>query len=177
MNNLINRIPTFEKKLFLQFKYNIPLNYAIEIEHAQRSVKTKIDEAPNKKRTIVTKFLNFKCKQQVLSKYKARKLWIKSVFINEDFSEDTIEKRKSLPHSAKELREEGEFAKIVYLMLSVREILMFEMFHFYKVNFYSGQKTPNISYLFCLSIRKANLKIFPLIHLINRIPYSRTLTI
>ena len=73
-----------------------------------------IGRYPNKMGTIITKFLNFKDKQEVLSKYKARTLWTKGIFINEGFSEDTMEKRKSLFQRAKELREEGKFAKVVY---------------------------------------------------------------
>ena len=78
----------------------------IEIERKNRSGKTVIDGVANKRRTIIAKFLNFKDKQQVLSEYKARKLWTKGIFINEDFSEDTMEKRKGLFQRTKELREE-----------------------------------------------------------------------
>ena len=80
-----------------------------------------IDGAPNKRRTIIAKFLNFKDKQGVLSEYKARKLWTKGIFINEDFPEDTMEKRKGLFQRAKELREEEKFAKVVYNRLIVRD--------------------------------------------------------
>ena len=50
-----------------------------------------IDGAADKRRTIIAKFLNFKDKQKVLSQCKPRKLWTKGIFINEDFSEDTME--------------------------------------------------------------------------------------
>ena len=80
-----------------------------------------IDGAPNKRRTILAKSPNFKGKPEVLSEYKARKLWTKGIFINEDFSEDTMEKRKSLFQRAKELREEGKFAKVVNDRLIVRD--------------------------------------------------------
>ena len=83
--------------------------------------KKKIDGAPNKKRTIVARFLNFEDKQEVLSEYKARKLWTKGIFINKDFSEDAMEKRKSLFQRDKELLEEGNFAKVVYDRLIVRD--------------------------------------------------------
>ena len=46
----------------------------IEIERAHRIGKTMIDGVPNKKRTIIDKFLNFKDKQEVLSECKAGKL-------------------------------------------------------------------------------------------------------
>ena len=59
-----------------------------------------VDGTPNKRRTITAKFLKFKDKKEVLSEHKARKLWTKGIFKNEDFSEDTMEKRKwSLPKS------------------------------------------------------------------------------
>ena len=80
-----------------------------------------MDGSPNKRRTIITKFLNFKDKQEVLSEYKAQKSWTKDILINEDFSEDTMEKRKSLFQRAKELRKEGKFAKVVYDRLIVRD--------------------------------------------------------
>ena len=102
------------KKLQEIIKDQLQFEQYIEIERAHRSGKEMIDGSPNKRRTIMAKFLNFKGKQEVLSEYKARNLWTKGIFINEDFSEDTVEKRKSLFQRAKELREEGEFAKVVY---------------------------------------------------------------
>ena len=103
-----------EKKLQEIINDQLQLERDIEIERAHRSGKTVIDGVANKRRTIIAKFLNFKDKQEVLSEYKARKLWTKDIFINEDFSEDTMEKRKGLFQRAKELQEEGKFAKVVY---------------------------------------------------------------
>ena len=80
-----------------------------------------IDEVANKRRPIIAKFLNFKDKQEVLSGYRARKLWSKVIFINEGFSEDTMEKRKGLFQRTKELREEGKFTKVVYDRFFVRD--------------------------------------------------------
>ena len=80
-----------------------------------------IDGAPNKRRTILAKSPNFKGKQEVLSKYKARKLWTKGIFINEDSSEDTMEKCKVIFQKVKELRKEGEFAKVLCDRLNVRD--------------------------------------------------------
>ena len=102
------------KKLQEIIKDQLQFEQYIEIERAHRSGKEMIDGSPNKRRTIIAKFLNFKGKQEVLSEYKARNLWTKGIFINEDFSEDTVEKRKSLFQRAKELQEEWEFAKVVY---------------------------------------------------------------
>ena len=110
-----------EKKLQEIINDQRQLQRDIEIERKNRSGKTVIDGVANKRRTIIAKFLNFKDKQQVLSEYKARKLWTKGIFINEDFSEDTMEKRKGLFQRTKELREEGKFAKVVYDRLTVRD--------------------------------------------------------
>ena len=110
-----------EKKLQEIVKDQLQFERDIEIERAHSSGKTIIEESPNKRRTIIAKFLNFKDKQEVLSEYKARKLWTKGIFINEDFSEDTMEKRKSLSQRVKELGEEGKFAKVVYDRLIVRD--------------------------------------------------------
>ena len=96
-----------------QFKRNI------EFERTQRNGKTRIDGTRGKRRTIIVQFLNFKDKQQFLSKYKAKNLWTKNIFINEDFSEDTMGKRKGLFQRAKELQEEGKFTNVVYDRLIV----------------------------------------------------------
>ena len=106
--------PQSEKKLQKIIKDQLQFEWDIEIERAHRSGKTMTDGDANKRRAIIAKFLNFKDKQEVLSEYKARKLWTKDIFINEDFSEDTMEKRKGLFQRAKELQEEGKFAKVVY---------------------------------------------------------------
>ena len=76
--------------------------------------------AQNKRRTIIAKFRNFKDKQELLYECKARKLWTKGIFINDDFSEDTMEKCKSLFQRAKELLKEGAFAKVVYDRVIIR---------------------------------------------------------
>ena len=110
-----------EEKLQEIIKDQLQFERDTEIERAHRSGKTMIDGAANKRRTIMAKFLNFKDKREVLSECKPRKLWTKGIFINEDFSEDTMEKRKGLFQRAKELREEGKFAKVVYDRLIVRD--------------------------------------------------------
>ena len=76
--------------------------------------KITIERKEGKRRTIIPKFLNYKQPEKVLNKYKERKLWEDQIYINEDFSEYTVEKRRILFKKAKEIRERGEFAKIVY---------------------------------------------------------------
>ena len=98
-------------------KHHLQFEWDLEIELAHRSGKAAIDRNSNKRRTDIAKFLNFKDKQKVLSEYKTWKLWTKGIFINDDFSADTIEKRKGLFQRAKELREEGTFSKMVYNIL------------------------------------------------------------
>ena len=66
-----------------------------------------------KRRTIVAKFLNYKQHEEVLNKYNKIKLWENQIYINEDFSEYTVEKRRILLKHAKEIRERGQFAKVV----------------------------------------------------------------
>ena len=100
-----------EKKLQEIIQDQLQFKQDIEIERAHPSGKTMIDGVANKRRTIIAKFLNFKDKQEVLSKYEARKLWTKGIFINEDFSEDTMKKCKGLFERAKELREEGNLPR------------------------------------------------------------------
>ena len=100
-----------EKKLQEIIQDQLQFEQDIEIERAHPSGKTMIDGVANKRRTIIAKFLNFKDKQEVLSKYKARKLWTKGIFINEDFSENTMKKCKGLFERAKELREEGNLPR------------------------------------------------------------------
>ena len=103
-----------EKKLQEIIKDQLHFERDIEIERAHRSGKTMIERSRNKGITIIAKIINFKENQELLSEYKARKLWTKGLFINEDFSEDTMEKCKSLFQRAKELPEEGKFARVVY---------------------------------------------------------------
>ena len=66
-----------------------------------------------KGRTIA-KFLNYKQRENVLNKYKELKLWEDQMYINEDFSECTVERRKILFKRAKVIRERDKFAKVVY---------------------------------------------------------------
>ena len=66
------------------------------------------------KRTTIAKFLNYQQHEKVLNKYKELKLWVDQICINEDFSEYNVQKRRILFKRAKEIRERGEFAKVVY---------------------------------------------------------------
>ena len=52
--------------------------------------------------------------RKVLNKYKELKLWEDRIYVNEDFSEYTVEKRRVLFKRAKEIGKRGEIAKVVY---------------------------------------------------------------
>ena len=96
-------------KVFLQEKMGLETD-EITIERAHRIGKKE----EGKRRTIIAKFLNYKQREKVLNKCKELKLWEDQIYINEDFSEYTVEKRRILFKRPKEIRERGEFAKVVY---------------------------------------------------------------
>jgi hypothetical protein len=91
------------------------INGVIKIERAHRSGRVyRKDGSKNDTRTIVVKFLDFKDKETILTSFRQQKLWEKSIFINEDFSERTMQKRRELFKRAKELKERGIRARVVY---------------------------------------------------------------
>ena len=71
----------------------------IVIERAHRIKKKGNSDNPGKPRTIVCRFLNYKDKTNILKI--AKKLKGKNIFINEDFSHETMELRKELWKKAK----------------------------------------------------------------------------
>nr|XP_047131556.1 uncharacterized protein LOC124810552 [Hydra vulgaris] len=87
-------------KEFLKEKLGIKNNIAIERAH--RTGKKHV--SGKRRRTIVVKFLNYKDREIVLNEYKKRKLWNEKIYLNEDYSNRTIEKRRFLFTKAKELR-------------------------------------------------------------------------
>ena len=64
--------------------------------------------------TITAKFLNFKQHEKILNSYRELKLCEDQIYINKNFSEYLVEKRKNLFKRAKQIRERGEFAKVIY---------------------------------------------------------------
>ena len=95
-------------KVFLQEKLGLETD-EISIERAHMIGKKE----EGKRRTIIAKFLNYKQREKMINKYKKLKLWEDQIYINKDFSEYTVEKRIILFKRAKEIRERGEFAKVV----------------------------------------------------------------
>ena len=96
-------------KVFLQEELGLETD-EITIERAHRIGKKE----DGKRRTIIAKFLNYKQREKVLNKYKKLKLWEDQIYINEDFSDYTVEKRRILFKRAIEIGERGEFAKVIY---------------------------------------------------------------
>ena len=58
--------------------------------------------------------MNYKDKEKVLQEYKSCKLCEEILYINEDFSEETIEIRKALFKQEKELRKKGKSVKVIH---------------------------------------------------------------
>ena len=96
-------------KVFLQEKLGLQTDKII-IERAYRIGRKE----ERKRRTVIAKFSNYKQREKVLKKYKELKFWEDQIYVNEDFNEYTVEKRRILFKHAKEIRERGKFAKVVY---------------------------------------------------------------
>ena len=87
----------------------------VKIERAHRVGKKRSD----KPRTIVCKLLSYSDKERVLAKLGTLKGT--DIYINEDFSEETMQIRQELFKQRNLLRDNGKFAKVVYNKLVVRE--------------------------------------------------------
>ena len=79
----------------------------VNIERAHR-VSSTSNTSP---RTVVAKFSSFKGKQLFLSS--AKKLKGQNIYINEDFSKETMDIRKEKWKSVKSLRSQGKYAILV----------------------------------------------------------------
>ena len=69
--------------------------------------------------------MNYKEKEKALREYRSCKLWEERLYINEVFSEETMEISKELSKQAKELRKKAKFVKVAYNRLvsfDVRQI-------------------------------------------------------
>ena len=86
----------------------------INIERAHRVGSTS-NASP---RIVVAKFSSFKGKQLVLSA--AKKLKGENIYINEDFSKETMDIRKEKWKSVKSLRSQGKYAILVYDKIVVK---------------------------------------------------------
>ena len=104
-----------EEKVKKLLKTVLKIDRNIDIERAHRTGSKRNDRP----RIIVLKLLNFKEKEDILSK--ARLLKGTGVFVNEDFAKETREKRKLLWEEVKKHRIEGKYAVIKYDRVFVRE--------------------------------------------------------
>ena len=103
-----------EVRLKLKKTYQLNIRFEnAEIEHAHRFDKKERDNL-SQERTIIAKYLNYKEKVKVLQEYRSRKLCVERLYINEDFSEETIQIRKKIFKQAKELREKENFGKVIH---------------------------------------------------------------
>lgn len=88
---------------------------SIVIERAHRLGPNR----ENKTRTVIFKLLNYKEKTEILEA--AKKVQPKDIFINEDFSDETMAIRKELWKDVKKARENNKFAVLNYDRIIVRE--------------------------------------------------------
>ena len=96
-----------EQKVKALFKEQLNISEDIEIDRAHRVGRRD----QNKPRTIVLRCNRYKQKERV--KKTAKRLKGTGIFINDDFSFETLEVRKELFKTAKELRSKGKGAKVV----------------------------------------------------------------
>ena len=102
-----------EEKVIKLFEEDLGVT-GIEIERAHRTGKKN-----NKNRTIVMKLLNYKDKVRILKH--CYKLKGTNIFVNEDFSKETVNIRRDLMKQITERKENGEknialrYDKIVYM--------------------------------------------------------------
>ena len=87
----------------------------VDVERAHRSGKKQA----GKPRSIVLKLLNWKDKQKIL--LNCHKLKGRKIYVYEDFSRETMEKRKMLWNKVKDLRRQGKFAIISYNRIIQRD--------------------------------------------------------
>lgn len=103
-----------ENKVKELFSQNLQV-HGVEIERVHRVGEKKQD----RHRTIVMKLLKYKDKERIMKNVK--KLKGTEIYINEDFSAETLQKRKELWKKVKQFRDEGKYAVLNYDKIYVRE--------------------------------------------------------
>ena len=96
-----------EEKVRLMLRQNLNIETKIEIDRAHRVGKPK----NNKPRTIVMRCNVFKEKEMI--KRSANRLRGTGIYINDDFSNETMRKREELFPVLKQMRNQGKGARIV----------------------------------------------------------------
>ena len=109
-----------EVKLIRVLVEQLNLDYEPEIERAHRVGKTtKPDGSPlDKLRTIVSKFYDWKVKENIL--HAARKVKPRGIYVSEDLAEDTRLRRKEHIDKLKEAKAQGKTAYFVLDKLVIR---------------------------------------------------------
>lgn len=104
-----------EKKVKDLIRDTMKIEENICIERAHRVGR----KDQGKTRPIIFKLQNWKQKELILKN--SSKLKNSGFYINEDFSDETVQIRKNLFKEMKHKREQGKFAKVVYDKLVVRD--------------------------------------------------------
>ena len=106
-----------EEKVKELFKTRLQVEGDIDINGAHRVGKKE----SGKPRTIVLHFQKYKDKERI--KQNARKLKYSGIYINGDFSFETLQIQKDLLKTARELRDKGKGAKVVKDKLTTWDIV------------------------------------------------------
>ena len=104
-----------ERKVQEVISNHLEIEHDVEIERCHRMGKRK----GNRPCTIVCNFLRFKDKQKILQN--AKKLKDTGIYAYEDFSNETMEVRKSLREKVLEYRRQGKYAYLNYRKIVVRD--------------------------------------------------------
>ena len=106
---------TCENKIKDIIKEKLDIETDVELDRCHRMGKKR----GNRPRTLICRFTKFKDKQCVLSN--ARKLKGTNIYIYGDFSQGTMELRKSLWEQVLEYRRQGKFAYLNYRSIVVKD--------------------------------------------------------
>ena len=108
-----------EEKVLEVFEKRLGVNGVI-VERAHRVNRRKrTTDTVGRPKTIVLKLLNYKDKVEILKRSKKQKNT--GIYINEDYSEATMQIRKQLKGEMKEIREKGKYCIIKYDKLFTRD--------------------------------------------------------
>ena len=99
-----------EEKIKGILRSKLGIDRHVEIERAHRM--GRYNERNENPRTIIFKLLNWKDRETILNN--SNRLKDTGIFINEDFSDATMEIRKELRKEKKKHREAGKYSVIVY---------------------------------------------------------------
>ena len=104
-----------ERKVQEVISNHLEIEHDVEIEKCYRMEKRK----GNRPHMIVCNFLRFKYKQKILQN--ANKLKDTGIYVYQDFSNGTMEVRKSLWEIVLEYRRQGKYAFLNYRKIVVRD--------------------------------------------------------